>query len=232
MANSEIRVLVNNQSAFNHTTTGTYTLMNASYVMTAPSTNTQICFNYSLSSGWPYPATAPCLDNITLEHYVPIFDPTSRSTIICDGDFEAYHMLVKSDYLHYVWLLPNYNCWYDRGGGIIEFQTRVNMNTTNVADLSTNYPYVLCQNVSLVVGEEYQLNFTVFNQLIMKISEILLLINGVSVYNHTTLNQFNRSIGSFIFVASSNNTQICFDYILNMAWANREVGPCLDNITI
>lgn len=52
MYTSEVRVLINNKAAFNHTTLGALGFSNASYIMTAPSTNTQICFNYSLIPGW------------------------------------------------------------------------------------------------------------------------------------------------------------------------------------
>ena len=87
MNTSEIRVLVNNKSAFNHTTLSINTLSKASYVMTAQATNTQICFNYSLASTWTNVAVGPCLDNITLELFVPI---TNLHSTICNGDFEAY----------------------------------------------------------------------------------------------------------------------------------------------
>ena len=115
---------------------------------------------------------------------------------------------------------------------MLEIQERVNTNTTNVCELTYDYPYILCQNASLVVGKEYQLNFTVFNQWAMRMSEIHLFLNGVSVYNHTTLNQLNRSTASFNFVASIDNTQICFDYLLSPSWPFHDIGPCLDNITI
>ena len=132
----------------------------------------------------------------------------------------------------YVGILPDYSCWYDRGGGPLEVQKKVNMNTSKIAELSYRYPYVLCQNVSLTVGQGYQLNFTVFNPALIEISEILVLINGVNTFNHTTLNQFNRSQASFNFTAASANTQICFDYFLNMTWTNHTIGPSLDNITL
>ena len=79
-------------------------------------------------------------------------------------------------------MLPNYSCWYDRGGGLLEVQRRYDLNTTNVVELAYRYPYVLCQNVSLIVGNVYQLNFTVFNQQSMAVSEIRLLINDELVF--------------------------------------------------
>lgn len=132
----------------------------------------------------------------------------------------------------YVGVLPNYSCWYDRAGGVIEVQRKVNLNTTNVAELAYYYPYVLCQNVSLEVDQEYQLNFTVFNQQSMETSEIRVLINNESAFNQTTLGQYNRSNASFAFKTSSKNTQVCFDFFLGLAWPNSAVAPCLDNITI
>lgn len=145
MYTSEVRVLINNKAAFNHTTLGALGYSNASYIMTASSTNTQICFNYSLIPGWADPSVGPCLDNITLELYIPIFNPAGRSTFLCNGDFEAYSFPSGSDF---VGVLPNYSCWYDRGGGVLEVQNKLNPDTTKVVELTYYYPYVLCQNVS------------------------------------------------------------------------------------
>lgn len=76
------------------------------------------------------------------------------------------------------------------------------------------------------------LNFTVFNLINMTISEILVLIDGVNNFNHTTLNQSNRSRAFFNFTAASASTQICFDYFLNMTEGNHTIGPSLDNLTL
>ena len=124
MYTSEVRVLINNKAAFNHTTLGALGFSNASYIMTAPSTNTQICFNYSLIPGWADPSVGPCLDNITLEFYIPIFNPAGRSTFLCNGDFEAYSFPSGSDF---VGVLPNYSCWYDQGGGVLEVQNDIDI---------------------------------------------------------------------------------------------------------
>ena len=226
---SEIGVLINSQPAFNHTTVGENTFSNASYIMTAKTTDTQICFNYSLAPTWNVPSVGPCLDNVTLESYVPIFNPAGRSTLLCNGDFEAYAFPVGSDF---VGVLPNYSCWYDRGGGVLEIQNKLNPDTTKVADLAYYYPYVLCQNVSLAIGSMYWLNFTVFNPQNMTTSEIHVLLNSQIIFNHTTLNQRTFSNASYIVVAQSTNTQICFDYSLSPSWNSPSTGPCLDNITL
>ena len=111
MNTSEIRVLVNGKSAFNHTTPNQNALSNASYIFTAQ------------SAGYNFTTVA-----------------------------------------------SNYSCWYDRNREVVEIQRRPNLYTTKMVELAYSYPYVLCQNISLVVGNVYQLNFTVFNQLNMTTS--------------------------------------------------------------
>ena len=67
-------------------------------------------------------------------------------------------------------------------------QKRVNSTRTKVVGLALLTPNILCQNVTtLIVGNMYQLNFTVFNHLTMFTSEITVLINNNAAFNHTTV---------------------------------------------
>lgn len=149
---------------------------------------------------------------------------------ICNGDFETY--VIPAGQQATI-LASNYSCWYERSGIQIEVQKMFGINTTKVLELAYNFPNVVCQNVTtLVVGQMYRLNFSVYNHLTMVISEILLLVNNQSVFNHTTQGGNNFSNASFILTAATANTQFCFDFFLNMTWNNPSSAPCLDNITL
>ena len=107
-------------------------------------------------------------------------------SFICNGDFEAYTIPAGSWYTS---VLPNYTCWYERSGAEFEVQKRFGTSMTKVAELALNSPNVLCQNVTaLVIGSLYQLNFSIYNHFNMYFSEIMVLVNGQSAFNHTTLN--------------------------------------------
>ena len=57
-------------------------------------------------------------------------------------------------------------------------------------------------------------------------------MNNINVFNHTTLNNLNFSNASYDFIATSNATQICFDFVCTMNPFVIYLAPCLDNITI
>ena len=108
----------------------------------------------------------------------------AQSSLLCNGDFEAY---IIPPVLQAIGVSPNYSCWYERSGGQFEVQKRFGTTMTNVVELAYNSRNVLCQNVStLVIGNMYQLNFSVYNHFSMYFSEIIVFLNNQLAFQHIT----------------------------------------------
>lgn len=89
-------------------------------------------------------------------------------SLLCNGDFEAYFL---PDGVYAVGFPSNYSCWYERSGGYFEVQKKNGSTMTKIAELAFTSPNILCQNVTtLVIGNMYRLNFTVYNTAGMNIS--------------------------------------------------------------
>lgn len=91
-----------------------------------------------------------------------LFQP-SKSVYICNGDFEQYGLIPDINGLAFNFFPSNYSCWYNSIGEVIEVNI-IGFLTSSLAELAHNYKYILCQNVQLISGTHYQLNFSVYNQ--------------------------------------------------------------------
>lgn len=99
-----------------------------------------------------------------------------QSSLLCNGDFETYVIPVRGEAIN---VPSNYSCWYERSGGVFEVQKKFGSTTTKVMELAVSSPNVVCQNVTtLVVGNMYQLNFSVLNGVRMNFSEVKVLLNS------------------------------------------------------
>ena len=58
------------------------------------------------------------------------------------------------------------------------------------------------------------------------------MINKKPLFNHTTLYPYNFTKASFIFRASTNKTQLCFDHFAVVYPHLLYVAPCVDNVTL
>ena len=87
----------------------------------------------------------------------------SSSVYVCQGDFEGYGLVPDSYGYSFDFFASNYSCWYNSIGEVIEVNT-IGFLTSSMVELAHDYPYILCQNILLVSGTHYQLNFSVYNQ--------------------------------------------------------------------
>ena len=58
------------------------------------------------------------------------------------------------------------------------------------------------------------------------------MINTKPLFNHTTLYPYNFTNASFIFRASTNRTQLCFDHFAVVYPYQLNIAPCVDNVTL
>lgn len=130
-----------------------------------------------------------------------------------------------------MYLTSNYSCWYNSIGGPVEVKI-LGPLTSSIVELSHDFPYILCQDVLLVAGRQYWLNFSVYNQPLVMTSKIILKVNGNSVFNYSTLTSDTFSNANYNFIASTNSTQFCFDSTFTLNPYSIFVAPCLDNITL
>jgi hypothetical protein len=83
--------------------------------------------------------------------------------------------------------------------------------TTVCVDLSNKAPYTLCQDVELVDGRKYKLNYSLYS---MKVFERLIVTAYINSVNVSSLSagtsQFAKQTGYFIANYSGSN-QLCFD---------------------
>ena len=58
------------------------------------------------------------------------------------------------------------------------------------------------------------------------------MVNAKTLFNHTTVYPYNFTNASFIFRASTDRTQLCFDYLAAVYPKLLNVAPCVDNVTL
>jgi hypothetical protein len=105
--------------------------------------------------------------------------------------------------------------------------------STAIAELSHDYPYVLCQDLHLLVNNTYNLTFDIFHYVEVLRSTVFVVLNNEFVFNYTTVNNFNFTKASFTFMAGTNLTQLCFQSIQIVNPPNSTgAATCLDNITL
>lgn len=108
----------------------------------------------------------------------------AQPSLLCNGDFEAYIIPPGAEATN---VPPNYSCWYERSGGVFEVQKQFGSTMTKVMELAASSPNVVCQNVTtLVIGNMYQLNFSVYNRGGMYFSEIKVHLNGYLAIQHVS----------------------------------------------
>jgi hypothetical protein len=75
----------------------------------------------------------------------------NMSNLICDGNVEDYSLhIIIPDYNAWAFLPSNYTCWYNSIGGPYEVKMQADPPITNFIELAHDYPYILCQNLTLI----------------------------------------------------------------------------------
>ena len=157
----------------------------------------------------------------------------SNSNLICNGDFEGYGLPAPPvDWYIYDFIGSNYSCWYNEVGigAYFEIQAFWTPWTSTICDLSHDYPYTLCQDVSLDPGALYQLNFSTYNSIWVLSSEISVKINNQVAFKFSTDNAEPFHQASYTFLAIHLMNQICFSSVDVTSRISRSVS--LDNITL
>lgn len=77
---------------------------------------------------------------------------TGTSNLLCNGDFELYSTTLPFTDSFFDMHTSDPNCWYDKGGGLIEVKHYISIATTKGSELCADYPIDLCQTVILDPG--------------------------------------------------------------------------------
>lgn len=154
-----------------------------------------------------------------------------RASLLCNGDFENFGLVPDTNGQKIQSVFSDSSCWYNMNGGFLIAKI-VNLDSSTTVEFTTGFPSVLCQDVQVTPGNNYQLNFSILNQNQVLSSEMTVSINSVPIYNLETLGQLSLTNGSANFVAKSILAQICFEPNFSMNMSSSTMGPCIDNITL
>ena len=161
--------------------------------------------------------------------------PFAYAGLVCNGDFEAYHLNESSYGDYYLETASNLTCWYNLNYGIIEIKRLALPVSSQAAELTTTLPYTLCQDVTLVLGNKYRLNYSLLCP--KKLYNMLMTVKLNSVILSTLYISSASTFGqnSVEFDALSELNQFCFSetHSANFFYNLKNfVGGLLDNITI
>lgn len=101
--------------------------------------------------------------------------------------------------------------WYDKALGSIQIKQITSKNTTLGVDLSNTAPMTLCQNVSLTVGDTYNLTYGIYSPVYSQNMVAKAYINDILVTQVGISPPDTFSWKSYVFTATLSSNFICFN---------------------
>jgi hypothetical protein len=144
----------------------------------------------------------------------------SAANLLCNGDFEAYKLTTFITYNNILYgtntFPSNTSCWYSNRA---DFQVQKTIYGTGTQCIELSYMfsyYELCQNVTLVPGYLYQLEYDV--SLLPQVTSVTAYtyLNGKSLMNVSNSNYSSVVHGKMQFTANISNNKICTNGTANV----------------